>query len=241
MIGWLVYLVGDRTGRSNAPRTAPLVEGKVLVPMDHGAARSPASAHFRRQLCGVSPLGLCGRRPTAPPRSAGAAAMLGACDFALADGWWRRRLDMERARLRRRRCLSAPAPVCFGLMLSCAVRFYRHYLIITFAHVLVVGPGGAAGRSCGRTESRCLRTPVGGVDAGERPELLAGLDVSACNGGAPHGSFNKSYEAQRARGAVCDHRQYEYQNRRASIYISFVAAASRLLGHRGRRDARLPQ
>jgi hypothetical protein len=93
--------------------------------------------------------------------------------------------------------------VGFGLLLTLtAVRFYRHYMIVTFPLMALwltrlTLPDGATDRE--RVVGRRLLAGLWAVSALNCVLMLTYLHA---NGGAPHGPFGPSYEAQVRDGGV---------------------------------------
>jgi hypothetical protein len=196
-----VYLVRDRDPvGSNAIQVHRWIEGKFWLQW----LTEPLGVGLRGIFGGDYEAFLRWPLVGGQPTYAGAilqvlAGLLGVAILGLAvHGWWTRRLTTGKPLETSASALLVRAgSVCFGLMLTlAAVRFYRHYLIITFPLMSLwlarlALPDGIEGRL------RALgRRFLAGVCAVNALSCLLVLSYLHANGGAPHGSFNQSYEAQ---------------------------------------------
>jgi hypothetical protein len=201
MTPWLLYLVRDRDPvGSNALEPHRWIEAKFW-------------SHWITEPLGLDLRGVFGadhadylRWPVVagcPTYGAAIAQMLaalaGAVVFAVAvHRWWQRRLDSSSATAPTASALlMRTGMVCFGLMLTlAAVRFYRHYLIVTFPLMALwlarlTLPDGSTDRQ--RVLGRRLLAGVCAVNALNCVLMLTYLHAE---GGAPNGPFGVSYDAQ---------------------------------------------
>jgi hypothetical protein len=201
MLPWLHYLAYDRDSvGSNALDLHRWVEGKfwlhwITEPIGldlRGVFGADHANYLRWPIVGGCP-------------TYGAAiaqvlsGVLGAAIFFVAvQRWRRRRLEWGQPTAPTASALLVRAGfVCFGLLLTiAAVRFYRHYLIVTFPLMALwlarlTLPDGGTDRE--RILGRRLLVGLCAVNALNCVLMLSYLHVE---GGAPHGPFGPSYEAQ---------------------------------------------
>ncbi len=199
MTPWLIYLIRDRDPvGSNALEPHRWVEGKfwghwITEPIGldlRGVFGADHADYLRWPLVGGWP-------------TYGAAiaqvltGVIGVAVFAVAlHRWWQRRFEAGPAPVQSELLVRAGI-ACFGLMLTlAAVRFYRHYLIVTFPLMALwlarlALPDGGTDRQ--RVLGRRLLAGVCAVNAMNCVLMLTYLHAA---GGAPHGPFGPSYEAQ---------------------------------------------
>jgi hypothetical protein len=207
MIGWFLYLLHDRDPMGgNAFEVHRWVEGKfwfhwMTEPLGWGL-----QGEFGADFSDFLRWPLIGGQPTYVAAALqGLMALLGIGLLIHAISDWRRR----------RSCIAVPAAptatglllrasfFCFGLLMTlAAVRFYRHYLIVTFPLMAVwfarvALPDGASQRT--RIVCRRLLTGICVVNALSCVLMLSFLHE---NGGAYDGAFSATYEAQVRDGGV---------------------------------------
>jgi hypothetical protein len=202
MLPWLLYLAGDRDPvKENCFAVHRWVEGKFW-------------GHWVTEPMGVDLRGVFDQEHTQflrwplvaghPTHGAAVlqllAALLGATLLvAAAIRWWRRWRGpaVEQQPVSATTLLLRVGFVWYGLMLTfAAVRFHRHYLLVTFPLMAVwlarlALPEGVAGR--GRALGRGLLLALCVVNA-----LCSGVMLSYLHsqGGALRGGFGQSYAAQ---------------------------------------------
>jgi hypothetical protein len=200
MTRWLYYLAYERDPMgSNALEPHRWIEGKFWF-------------HWITEPLGLDLRGIFGedhanylRWPVVDgwPTYAGAITQIlvgvfGAAILGIAiQRWWMRRLAVERPAAPNSSALLVRAGfVCFGLFLTiAAVRFYRHYLIVTFPLMalwltrLTLPDGGTDG------EKALGRRLLAGLCAVNALSCVLMLSHLHAEGGAPNGPFGRSYES----------------------------------------------
>jgi hypothetical protein len=201
MTGWFIYLLRDRDPvGGNAVELHRWLECKfwlhwITEPVGwglHGEFGADYTDFLRWPLIGGRPTFAAGILQFLT-------ILLGVALLAhAANGWWRRRSAVTAPPTRTATGLLVRAGfVCFGLMLTlAAVRFFRHYLIVTFPLMALwlarlALPDGSADRT--RVLGRRLLAGLCAVNALSCFLMLSFLRE---NGGVCDGAFQATYEAQ---------------------------------------------